>query len=238
MIFNILILFFAAMTGGLATRFLVYKPKNLQLPLIFAGSFLFGLTVIHLLPEIFEFSIDDFRIGIWILVGFFFQQILDRFTTGVEHGHYHKGSKINDKIGLISALIIHSILEGSLLANDSPIHQHHTAYSLLVGILLHKIPAAFVLMTILREGNTSSRTQYFFLFLFSLSSPLGILLSSYFVLLSTEYFVILYALVSGIFLHISTTIFVEANPEHRFGWRRLLVGAVGATFAIMAEYIM
>ena len=116
-----------------------------QLPLVFAGSFLFAITIIHIIPELFTLSKDPHQIGLFVLAGFFFQRLLEYFSKGVEHGHAHahsNGSQ-NSKLGILIALMIHSFLEGTLLTHESPFHGEHESYSLLIGIALHKAPAAF-----------------------------------------------------------------------------------------------
>ena len=75
---------------------LVLKPKNktnLKLLLAFSGSFLLSLTVMHLLPEVYEVhhhGMDeslDHNAGIFIMLGILFQIILEFFSKGAEHGH-------------------------------------------------------------------------------------------------------------------------------------------------------
>ena len=56
---------------------LLLKPKakqNLKLLLAFSGSFLLSLTVIHLLPDVYES--DNKSVGIFIMCGILFQIIL------------------------------------------------------------------------------------------------------------------------------------------------------------------
>jgi len=48
----------------------------------------------------------------------------------------------------------------------------------------------------------------------------------------------LYGLVVGGFLHISTTIFFESSPHHTFHWNKLLVSFFAAGLAIASEYFM
>jgi hypothetical protein len=50
--------------------------------------------------------------------------------------------------------------------------------------------------------------------------------------------VLLYALVSGNFLHISTTIVFESSPEHHFNARKLTVAILGALVAVAVEYFL
>lgn len=239
MILTILILFIFTMLGGIAVKFVGGSQKNIRYPLIFAGSFLFSITIIHILPEVFSLSENPMRTGLFILLGFFIQQVLEYFTSGIEHGHFHADEKLSSgsRFGLLIALMIHSLMEGALLTHDSPFHDQHESYSLLMGILLHKIPAAFALMATLKTSDKFTPGLWAILLIFSLSSPLGLVLSDQ-LAFEPDVLLILFALVSGSFLHISTTIFVESSPNHRFGLDKILISASGATVAILAEYMM
>ena len=69
---------------------LVIQPKkksNLKLLLAFSGSFLLSVTVISLLPEVYETK--NTTIGLYIMLGILFQIILEFFSKGAEHGHVH-----------------------------------------------------------------------------------------------------------------------------------------------------
>ena len=69
---------------------LFLKPKNktnLKLLLAFSGSFLLSLTVMHLLPDVYESPNNN--IGLFIMAGILFQIILEFFSKGAEHGHVH-----------------------------------------------------------------------------------------------------------------------------------------------------
>ncbi len=247
MSWDLVILFFSALLSGLVV-FLVPKISSLtfKLTLVFAGAYLFSITIIHLLPEIFTASKDPASIGFYILVGFFMQIILAQFTSGVEHGHIHEHSPNSHHHSfsagtLLVALCFHAFMEGALLAHPSGhVHQHDTE-ALLLGIILHKMPAAFALMSVLRSHLSSVKKAIFYLILFALASPLGSVISSQFhevSLISDDIFLIIYALVCGNFLHISTTIFFESSPEHRFHLKRLLVSVAGAFLAVLAELLM
>ncbi len=90
MVLKLLVLFFTPLISGL---FIYLVPKsrgtNFRLLLVFAGSYLFAITVIHILPELYQHNHDDGLIGLFVLAGFFLQQLLEYFTSGVEHGHIH-----------------------------------------------------------------------------------------------------------------------------------------------------
>lgn len=236
MIITVVLLVVSTLLGGLSLSLFPALKNNLRLPLVFAGSYLFAVTIIHIIPELFSTSPNPSKIGLYVLVGFFVQQFLEYFSSGVEHGHFHadKAVSVGGRMSIVVALFVHSLLEGSLLTHDSPFHEKHESYSLLLGIILHKMPAAFALMVTMR--GLGKRAIYL-LILFSLASPMGILFGDL-IAFSGEGVLILFAIVCGSFLHISTTIFVEASPDHHFGLNKILISLLGATLAILAEYFM
>ena len=80
-----------------------------------------------------------------------------------------------------------------------------------------------------------------FLVIFALASPLGLLISDISVenhYLSDKAFTVLFALVSGNFLHISTTIVFESSLDHRFNIQKFSVAVLGAFVAVMAEFLI
>jgi len=89
--------------------------------------------------------------------------------------------------------------------------------------------------------NIKSRvTAYVYLFIFSIASPLGLILSDFSAQqgwLNSNFIVILFGIVSGNFLYISTTIFFESSPGHHFNFKKLSVSLLGALAAIFIDYI-
>ncbi len=73
---------------------------------------------------------------------------------------------------LIIALSLHSMLDGVALRSIQGLST--VGLALGVGLILHKIPETASLMTMLRKGNLSSRTQMVVIAIFSLSTPLGL----------------------------------------------------------------
>ncbi|GAB4231744.1 MAG: ZIP family metal transporter [Ekhidna sp.] len=236
MILNITILILSTLIGGLSLKAIPGFKKNLRLPLVFAGSYLFAITIIHIIPELFSISPNPSQVGLYVLIGFFIQQFLEYFSSGVEHGHVHTNKAVSPsgRFSIMAALMVHSFLEGTLLTHDSPFHEKHESYSLLIGIVLHKMPAAFALMATM--GGLGKRAIYL-LVLFSLASPLGLFLSD-FILFTEDAVLIVFAIVCGSFLHISTTIFVEASPDHHFGLNKIMISLLGALLAILVEYMI
>ena len=194
---------------------LVFKPskqKNLKLLLAFSGAFLLSITVFNFLPEVYNNN-NSKTIGLFIMIGILLQIILEFFSKGAEHGHVHLNKNATAFPWLLFiSLSIHSVLEGL------PIEAHD---NLIYGIIIHKLPVAIILSTFFFATQLSRIKIIFFLTLFALMTPLGILLSQ-----ETEIFKIYYseisALVIGIFLHISTIILFESSEGHKFNLAKLI----------------
>ncbi|MDX1315784.1 MAG: ZIP family metal transporter [Eudoraea sp.] len=237
---NISVLFAAALFGGLlAFRFKVSEKKSFDLALAFSGAYLFGITLVHIIPELFTSSSSPFRAGVFLLIGFFIQVLLEYLTSGVEHGHLHLPKEEHHHstsmaISLLVGLVIHSVLEGTLLGQSH--HHDHSTMPLLLGITFHKIPAAFAMMTVLLCQYKKPKWPILFLIIFALASPLGVLLRGTFDF-GKEAGEILFALVGGSFLHISTTIVFESSPQHKLKIKRLFYSVLGAFFAILVQAI-
>lgn len=250
MSFKLVALFFTPLLAGLLV-FLVPKGRsgNYKLLLVFAGSYLFAITVIHILPELYRQSLGLELIGLFVLAGFFLQQLLEYFTSGIEHGHIHVGEAAHHShhhasvsaLLLLTALCLHAFLEGGILAEPVATSPLHDANAILLGIVLHRAPAAFALMTVLAAQLHSRKRAIPYLIGFSLAAPVGLLVSSYLAseeILSSTGLVYLYALVSGNFLHISTTIVFESTPGHQLDAKKMAVAVFGALVAVGTEYVI
>jgi zinc transporter ZupT len=250
MLIKLLVLFFTPLISGLLI-YLLPKSRgtNFRLLLVFAGSYLFAITVIHILPELYQHTQEVEPIGLFVLAGFFLQQLLEFFTSGVEHGHIHTSDvHIHDHphqaisaLVLLFALCIHAFLEGAMLAQPIAVGPVYDVNAILLGIALHRAPAAFALMTVLAFQLHSRNRALPHLIGFSFAAPAGLLLSTYLTnheIISTAGLIYLYALVCGNFLHISTTIVFESSPGHRFNARKMAVAIVGALVAVAVEYII
>ncbi len=247
MIINLLILITSALVGGLLSlKYSNKKEINYSLVLAFSGAYLFSITIIHILPELFSHAENAGRTGLFVLGGFFLQQVLEIFTAGAEHGHVHASEhehthKSGLAVSLLIGLSVHSILEGSLLTHSHANPADTSNLAIALGIGLHKLPAAFAMMTILICYYHTKTKPVLFLLLFALASPLGLLLSQY--AIDIQFFTkqtidILFAVVSGSFLYISTTIVFESTPGHHIKWNKLLVLLLGAGVAVLAEMVM
>lgn len=240
-----LILILTALTlsvpvGGLLVAFVDKKNNDqiIKLMLAFSGGFLLSLAFIHFIPELYQHS--TVKIGLYILIGFLVQLLLEFFSGGIEHGHVHsvKGAKI--PLALVIALCLHAFLEGiplgtQLAGADIATSQHHEGGSgLLMGILLHRIPVAIALTTVLFTSKISRLKVWLTLGAFALTTPIGLLIGWNSVGAFDFNFDIILAIVVGMFLHISTTIIFETSENHKFNFIKLLaiIGGAGLAFFI------
>lgn len=234
MLYPPLILFFTTLGGGLA--FLLFKrtnPTALKLSLSFSGAFLFGLTILHLLPDLYNQAAPD--IGLFIVGGFLIQVIIEFFSEGIEHGHihFHKNQHGHFPIAMMTGLSIHSFFEGMPLSMGNSVE---TGYGLLAGLILHHLPVGFALMSLLIHSGLKHSMAIFYLLIFCMMTPLGAITGQFVnqqFAGAGEFQNAAMALVTGIFLHISTTILFESGDEHRFNLIKLLTILAGVFLAAL-----
>lgn len=202
---------------------LIIRPKNktnLKLLLAFSGSFLLSLTVMHLLPEIYESK--NSHIGLFIMLGILFQIILEFFSEGAEHGHVHGHEKMTQIPWLLFvSLCIHAFLEGF------PVSHHN---DLAIGIAIHHLPIAIILTTFFINASLDKKAIFFFMITFAVMTPLGTILSDYLPILN-EYYTEITAIVIGILFHISSTIIFESSEGHKFNIAKVSMIVIGIALA-------
>ncbi|MGY2130643.1 ZIP family metal transporter [Hymenobacter sp. HD11105] len=240
----VLLLFLTVLGAGWLTRLVPTARTSWMKPLLaFSGAYLFTLTITHLLPEALLLvpSNETYRIGYYVLGGFFGQLILEVFSQGVEHGHVHHNTAHDGQVPflLLFSLVIHSFLEGSILIHQPEAQpSNDNFYAIMAGVALHHIPAAFALMAALLLRLHSFKRALPYLVLFALAAPVGIIVSNYVVLkdlMSSGLYAALLGLVAGNFLHVSTTILFETSPEHRLNWPKLGATLCGTLLALAID---
>jgi len=250
---NAAVLLAMPLIGGFIALSLKKKSENFhKFILSLTGAYLFGITILHLMPEVY--GIGGFSIGVWILAGFFIQLLLEQLTKGVEHGHFHVHEQKSPSMFFISIMIglsLHALLEGMPLAEGAHDHHHHhhhhghdhdgNQFSLLSAIAMHKLPAGFALMAILIASNVSKVKSIVLLIIFAIMTPLGMLVGN-FVVNSTQHITvtglpiadIIMCIVIGSFFHISTTILFESSGKmHTFQLSKIIAILVGIGMAVL-----
>jgi len=69
-LWEFIILFLSVVLGGgLALYFQKNDRQTMQLMLSFSGAYILGISVLHLMPTVFNGEVT--HVGLWILAGFF-----------------------------------------------------------------------------------------------------------------------------------------------------------------------
>ncbi|MCF8258952.1 MAG: ZIP family metal transporter [Flavobacteriales bacterium] len=230
---DLTLLFALPFVAGVAALFAKVDGRHFTMALSFSGAYILGLSFFHILPV--SYAVIGMNTGLLIVAGFLLQVLLEVLTKGIEHGHAHgiDGRKV--PYALLIGLAIHSLLEGMPFGHG---HEHGQGEdALLLGVIIHKLPEAFILGTVLRSSGVARNRALIFILLFACMSPLGGLLSGIIehrVSDAPAFFGVVMALVVGIFLHIATTIIYEADKGHRFNLGKFTAIAVGFALAYLS----
>lgn len=230
---NIFLFLVTYAAGLLAMRVRLIDDKKMHLLLAFSGSFLLSITFLHLIPE----TIEDqgHKAGLYILIGFFLQLLIQRFTHGVEHGHSHIHSH-NHHIPLVSIMAglgVHALMEGFPLGFNYRMPQ--TDISLYFAVATHKLPEVVIVATMIRATNGRGIKSWGLLLIFALLTPLASVIASY---LGSKYLAIsnilgiLIPIVAGAFIHIATTIFYESGTkQHTLTNQKIIAIVLGVALS-------
>ena len=210
MIYAILII--AVFIGIFLAHFLKKSARISELLLMFSGSYLLCVTLLHNFPLLYQKGED--QVWLFIILGIIIQMILESFSKGVEHGHIHHNEKLS--LSIVFGLMAHAFLEGM------PLKETHIHDNLLLAIAIHKIPVATILYINLSSIFKHQYKVYIAMSIFALLTPLGSFSSNYTPLINYPYYIL--ALVSGVFIHISTTILFEnSDKSHQISWQKLIM---------------
>ncbi|RBA28876.1 ZIP family metal transporter [Flavobacterium tibetense] len=235
-----IITFFAVIAGFLIALFLKpQKKKNIKLLLAFSGAFLLSLTVLHLLPELFQEGHHHHHegehehrlpVGLFIMIGILFQIVLEFFSKGAEHGHVHIHTDKNDELHhipwlLFVSLCLHALLEGFPIQENT---------NLAYGIAVHHFPIAIILTLFFVNAKMEKKMIFGFMFAFALMTPLGTFLAEQ-MHFAQHYSKEISAVVVGILFHISSTIIFESNEGHKFNLAKITMIVLGFLLAFFME---
>jgi zinc transporter ZupT len=236
-------------SGSLSIFLQRKQAQVVRFLLTVSGGFLFGTVMLHLFPEVFE---AQTQAGIFIVIGFFIQLILEKFSEGVEHGHLHLDlpdghdhghdhSHYHKKgwataIGLLSSLSIHSLLEGlpiSTIEATSISELFH--HPLFLAVVVHKIPTSIALVAVLSQTDLGKKWIFAMLLWYTVMTPAGALMGKFIQTNLGEHSLTslqMTALASGMLLHIGSTILFESTEHHKFSIWKIGASLVGALLVL------
>ena len=147
---------------------------------------------------------------------------------------------LNIALGMITGLYLHSLLEGLPIYQSGIVDSHvhtvlSTQQSLIFGITLHNIPIAIAFVSLLLEHKSSKLKAVLLLIGFALMAPLGCLISYLLNIFGVEnidgFVKLSFAVVIGIFLHISTAIMFETSENHKYNIAKIASMIAGVLLA-------
>lgn len=240
-IWEYLLLFLTPFIGGIPAFYLGNKqPKLVRFIMLFNGAFILGVVLVQLLPDLF--AKGNHYTGLWMLLGYGLQMLLEEWSGGIEHGHVHAHGKNPGWLAfsIMLGLCLHALIEGLPLGGyrtfmDTLVEKNgdNQFYHLLMSITVHNIPAAFALTSFLLVSGLKKGLALVLLLVFAAMSPLSAWFAQFF-FQDPQVLSILLSVVTGNLLQIGSTILYEndAHSSHHFSWGKWL--ALGLGFALSA----
>jgi len=175
-----LILLTALVAGIIPIRSHLLNPdkKSLRIGEAFACGVFFGAAIFHLLPEAnhsFQEIYPNLRypiVNLACVLGFLLLLLIERGFKQI-----HSGASQSTLIAYLLATIlsVHSVIAGSALGIDKT---SAGAFILFFAIMAHKSSASYALAINLNRSNISPKGRILILSIFSIMTPIGILLGS------------------------------------------------------------
>ena len=215
----------------------VLVPLGKQLPegvmrgiTVFGGAFLLAVSLCGLLPEAVEQTEGCapklLPYGA-VMAGFLVQQVLERLSAHAEHGH---AEHVGTVAGLMIGLSLHALLEGMPLVDGSG----EVNRGLLVGMLIHNVPVALILVGVLTARGYGFWRVLAMLAIFGAMSPVGSMVDLYVLKPTPHWQGCIMGAVAGVLLHVSSSILFD-HRRNGFSWGNIgiMVAAFAAAYLAM-----
>ena len=246
---------FLALIGGLFPIFSKIKenPETLRRITGIASGILLASALLVVVPEGFELATEEHEevedeeegvgnllIGGAVLAGFLVMLILEGSGIGHavheehhdhhdEHGHEHVHHRSSPWI-IVLGLSLHSAADGLAIGSAAAGTSEAVTALVALAVLIHKVPAAFSLGVFSMHERENRNDSIRDIVMFSLATPVMILVSFYTLQGMDEHLIALAMLfAAGTFLYVATvdTLPDIHNPETgREALRNVLIGVV------------
>ncbi len=162
------LIFATAAAGGLMPILRPETRRNDGFIFSFGSGILLGTAFLHMLPEAGELLGES--IGFSVLAGFLMLLIVEKFV--MVHPCEEMGCDFHH-LGLSAyiGISLHSLVDG--LALGASLSDARLSLVVFLAILVHKIPYAFSLGSLLSLGNHSRKRLVGMILCFALLTPLG-----------------------------------------------------------------
>jgi zinc transporter ZupT len=209
-----------------------------------AAGILLASALLVAIPEGFELSSDEpLHLGAAILCGFLFMLILEGFGFGHdvhEEHHDHSDEHDHDHIhhvtgsSLVFGLSIHALTDGLAIGAAISSQSEILTLTLTAAVIAHKIPAAFSLGVFSMHERGNRKAALKDLLLFSLATPIAIMLSIFFLGdLEVNRLALAVLFAAGTFLYVATVDVLPDVHSPETGKQALLQVIIGAGIMLL-----
>jgi zinc and cadmium transporter len=221
----LMFIFAITMIGGWIPTIKLWSQETFRLIISFCAGILLGAVFFHVMPEIA--TVLGRELGYSVMFGFLLIFVLEKFIMvhPCEEGEcdYHK-------IGVAAYVGIgfHSILDGVAIGAGTMMN---LSSIIIIAVTIHKFPAALALSSLLMKGKEYTKREILVsMFIFSLATPLGALISVFAFQGFGDYVVATALGISaGTFLFISIgDLLPTVYEEHEKGYKNLVALCLGA----------
>ena len=238
-------IFGSSLLGGSLSSRLRLSNNQLRLAMGVIAGFIVGIAIHHLFPDALEYIGADNTFH-WVIAGILTTVLF--FQISSFHGHVPVSSERdnalsinpNSWMGIIFGMLIHSVIEGAILGGTIQNASQQNSvlperFGIFLVILFHKPFDAAAIVGVMRASKISLFTQKLFITLFSLVTPLAMVVAHFGgeFLIQSGYKQIsgcILAFSSGMFMCIALGDFLPELMHHRESQRKafctFLIGIV------------
>lgn len=162
------------LTAGCVPLFLRWRSHHFDVFLSFGAGVLLSAAFIHMFPLAVQ-NMGE-HAGLFVIAGFLVIFIVEKFTMAHACG---EEACPNHQVGIsaLFGLSVHSILTGLAVGASLKFASASVAFATFVAVIVHKIPETLALVALLIAGGWSRKKALAGLGVFSLMSPLGIMIN-------------------------------------------------------------
>ena len=206
-LYSFLSVFIISLISFVGALFFLLKDKVFKEVLIYFVSFsigaMLGAAFFHLIPEALELEANTL---FWILIGFLFSFVLEKFIKwrhchNPEHfsGNIHPFAYIN-----LAGDMVHNFIDG-VIVTASYIISIPLGLSTTLAVIMHEIPQEVGDFAVLLHGGFSKKKALFLNFVTALSAVLGVGIAFIVGPENTQFTSILIAFAAGNFIYIAAS---------------------------------
>jgi zinc transporter ZupT len=173
-----------------------------------SAGLLLSITIVDLIPQVIaEEPISPIFVLAGIMIMFFFQQFVSPHFHFGEETH-RNGNKKSTAFGAFFGMLIHTFFEGLAIVVSSELHIH-LGLTVLIAVLLHKIPEGLMISSIVFAMSQDKKKAIGAVLILGISTLAGggtaLLLTGFPSLPYEQMVALVISFIAGIFLYVAGT---------------------------------